>query len=137
MDGLARSHLQMPPFSPSDLPDTGNAAHPGREWLHARVQIRRLRKDTIVFRSFPALEALAPNHLRPPLLTLGLLHQATTLPPLQLPDWAPGWLRPWELLTTIIYIAIAVNCCIIKRKCNSAALYGSPACCISAELSFE
>lgn len=30
-----------------------------------------------------------------------------------------------------------MNCCIIKRKGNSAALHGSPACCISAELSFE
>lgn len=53
----------------------------------------------MVFQGFPGLEALAPNHLRPSppdhLLTLGLLHQASTLPPLQLPDWAPGWLRQW------------------------------------------
>lgn len=42
-----------------------------------------------------------------------------------------------ELLSTSIDIAITVNCCIIKRRCSSTAVHGSPVCCISAELSFE
>lgn len=133
---LTAAHLSL---SPSDLPDTGKAAHPGREWLHPSVQIRRLKKDAIVFPRLPCLRSPCPKPSETSpldhLLTLGLLHQASTLPPLQLPDWAPGWLRHWE--ATIIYIAIAVNCCIIKRKRNSAALQGFPACCVSAELSFE
>lgn len=53
--------------------------------------------------------------------------------------WAPGELRQWGgvwvggLLSAVIYISGAVDCCIIKRRCRQFGMHVSPARCISTE----